>query len=431
MARRYQHVRSFLHFTTLSALFFVIALGGCSSTNGVASKQVTATKTPIPTATATITPMATPVPPSASLSAQIDQYIATMSLNAKIGQMLVLQFVTVGYIGDSVTMMRDFQPGALILYKYELPDAATVSTMTSAIQHDAHIPLLITADQEGGFIDQLIHIYGQTATATDIGYTHNPSYAYAQGVLQAQHLKSLGFNADLAPDVDVQTVNGPDQSTRTFGYNQHDVTMMAGPFLDGLQNTGVVGTLKHFPGLGAAYTDAHLGLPVIHETPSQIDQIDLTPYRNLFNGPNPPGMVMTTDLLMPVIDQNLPAEISPAIITGLLRNQLHYNGVVMTDALYMKGISNEYDQYQAGVKAIAAGCDLLLGPANSSTARTMVQTIADAVHNGTLTEARIDQSVHRILMLKATMLGWVPPASAPPLQTQAYALGPVDLTNQS
>jgi beta-N-acetylhexosaminidase len=323
-----------------------------------------------------------------------------MTLDQKLGQLMMLQFTTVGYVGDSVTMMRQIQPGALILYKYELPDAATVKQMTALAQHDAHIPLLISADQEGGFIDQFVQIYGKRPTATEIGAKGDTQYAYQQGAQNAKDMQALGFNLDLAPDVDVQTVDGPDQRTRTFGATPDQVAKMAGAWLQGLQDAGVAGTLKHFPGLGAAQTDAHLDLPVINETRAQIESIDLAPYRGLLAQGKIPGMIMSTDLLMPALAPDTPAELSPRIITDVLRNELHYDGVVLTDALYMHGISAKYSQTQAGVQALVAGCDMLLGPASVGSAAAMIQAIKQAITSGTLTQARIDQSVRRILLLK-------------------------------
>ncbi len=181
---------------------------------------------------------------------------------------------------------------------------------------------------------------------------------------------------------------------------------MGGAFLDGMQDNGVIGTLKHFPGLGSAKTDAHVGLPVINSSREQIENIDLAPYRALIRA-GKVHMIMTTDLLMPAIDPVLPAELSPATITGVLRDELGYDGVVITDALYMKGIFKKFDLATAGVMALQAGCDLLLGGAGSYSIGQMIQAIKNALADGALTKARIDQSVRRILLLKMYM-GLIP-----------------------
>ena len=207
---------------------------------------------------------------------------------------------------------------------------------------------------------------------------------------------------DLAPDVDVQLVAGPDQVTRTFGTTASGVTKMAGAWLDGLQSENIVGTLKHFPGLGAADHDAHLRLPVIKRTRSQIESVELGPYRDLINAGKVQA-VMSTDLLMPAIDPDLPAELSPATITGILRQELGFKGVVITDALYMEGIREKWDYGQAAVLAIKAGDDMLLGASSAGAMQAMAKAIKAALKSKSLTKSRIDDSVRRILMLKINM----------------------------
>src|SRR5262249_23321601 len=149
---------------------------------------------------------------------------------------------------------------------------------------------------------------------------------------------------------------------------------------------GVVGTLKHFPGLGDALEDAHLSLPVINRTRAQIESVELAPYRAMINA-GKVQMVMSTDLLMPAIDPVLPAELSPAIITGILRGELGYDGAVMTDALYMAGITKTWSMPQAGVMAIQAGCDMLLGPWTPAQMRDMFAALKTALNKGYLTKA--------------------------------------------
>jgi beta-N-acetylhexosaminidase len=258
------------------------------------------------------------------------------------------------------------------------------------------------ADEEGGFVDRLQSVYGQRPTATQIGATNSTSYARSQGAKVGSDMRALGFNMDLAPDVDVQLVAGPDQKTRTFGTTPGAVTKMAGAWLDGLQSQGVVGTLKHFPGLGAADHDAHLRLPVIKRSRAQIESVELAPYRALINAGKVQA-VMSTDLLMPALDPNLPAELSPAIITGILRQELGFKGVVITDALYMAGIREKWDMGQAAVLALKAGCDMLLGASSVGAIQAIVKAIKSALKSHALTKSRIDDSVRRILMLKINM----------------------------
>src|SRR5579885_3681630 len=208
-----------------------------------------------------------------------------------------------------------------------------------------------------------------------------------------------GMNADLAPVVDVQTVDPPILETRMFGNTPQVVVTYAGAFLNGLQENSVAGCLKHFPGLGAVTSDPHLGLPVVNRSLAQLENIDLAPYRTMIAKDNP-AMIMSTDVLMPAIDPNLPAELSPKAINGLLRNQLGYNGVVITDGLYMEGISQRWTLAQAAVLSIVAGDDLVEGPYTPGQVAAVIAAFKQALEHGQLTIERIDQSVERILLLK-------------------------------
>lgn len=337
-----------------------------------------------------------------------NRYLATMTLDQKIGQLMMVQFSgSQSYDADAQAIIQQVQPGAILLYAYQLTSAGQASAMISRAQHGSAIPLMVAADNEGGFIDNLRNIFPSPPSATQISWTNDPKYAYAVTQKYAQNMLSLGFNTDLAPDVDVQTVDGPDQSTRTFGTTPAQVVKLAGAALDAYQQNGIIATLKHFPGLGDATQDAHQKLPIITESRDQIEQIDLAPYRALLARSDQPGMIMSTDLLMPALDSYWPAELSPTIITGVLRNELHYNGVVLTDALYMDGVThptNPYfpgmDQLNAVVQALVAGCDMIMYGYDISSALASVQVVKDAIANGTLTVNRINQSVRRILLLK-------------------------------
>ncbi len=393
----------------LLGLLFLSACGG----NPHAAQVMTATPTP----TVAPSPYPTPAGGYPSLihwsrtqpmtAAQLaDWYISHMSLDEEIGQLFIVEYIGTTFDQNDLNMVQQMHAGGIILYSGNLTSKAQATQLIATSQAHATLPLLVTVDEEGGFVDRLQGLYGPRPSATEIGATGSTSYAYQQGAKVAQDMTALGFNTDLAPDVDVQLVAGPDQITRTFGSTPDAVTAMGSAYLNGLQDNGVTGTLKHFPGLGAANIDAHLGLPVIKRTYDQIESVELAPYRAMIAS-GQARMIMTTDLLMPALDPYNPAELSPAIINGVLRGQLGYNGVVMTDALYMQGISKLYSMPEAGVRAIIAGCDMLLGPEHDFDVAQMIQAIHDAINNGRLTKARIDQSVRRILLLKMQM-GMIP-----------------------
>ncbi len=332
----------------------------------------------------------------------VNQIIAKMSIDEEVGQLIIAQFNDATFSSQDAAQIRQMHAGGLILYAVSVKTKDQTRKLINSAQDQADLPLLVMADEEGGFVDRLQSVYGGRPTATEIGATNSTSYARSQGAKVGKDMAGLGFNMDLAPDVDVQLVAGPDQVTRTFGTTASGVTKMAGAWLDGLQSENIVGTLKHFPGLGAADHDAHLRLPVIKRTRSQIESVELGPYRDLINAGKVQA-VMSTDLLMPAIDPDLPAELSPATITGILRQELGFKGVVITDALYMEGIREKWDYGQAAVLAIKAGDDMLLGASSAGAMQAMAKAIKAALKSKSLTKSRIDDSVRRILMLKINM----------------------------
>ena len=184
-----------------------------------------------------------------------------------------------------------------------------------------------------------------------------------------------------------------------FGSDPQTVATDAGAYLDGLQSNGIAGCLKHFPGLGAITSDPHAGLPTVMRSKAELERIDLAPYRLMLQH-NRPAMIMSTDVLVPAIDASLPAELSPKAIDGVLRKELGFKGVVITDGLYMGGISARWTLSQAAVLAIQAGNDLIEGPFTPAQVANVVAALKQSVQGGQLTTERIDQSVQRILLMK-------------------------------
>ncbi|HEX6817041.1 MAG TPA: glycoside hydrolase family 3 N-terminal domain-containing protein [Ktedonobacterales bacterium] len=357
---------------------------------------------------ATPTPTAVPgdVAYTHALDLLADRQIASMSLDEELGQLFLADFIGSDYPANDAGMVEQYHAGGIILYSRSLLTADQARSMIAAAQAHAGIPLFVTLDEEGGGVDRLSTIFGPHPSARTMALSGSTDYTRQQGASIGADMMSLGLNLDFAPDVDVQLVTGPDLGSRNFGDDPTTVTTYAGAFLSGLQSTGAVGCVKHFPGLGAASIDAHLGLPLIDRTRQQIESVELAPYRNLI-ATGQVQCVMDTDLLMPALDPTLPAELSPTLINGVLRGELGYDGVVMTDALYMDGIAQRYSMPEAGVLAILAGNDVLEGPWTPDQMGAMVQALKAALASGRLTKARIDQSVRRILVLKMRM-GLIP-----------------------
>ncbi len=319
-----------------------------------------------------------------------------LPLDAKLGQLVMVQFQGTEASPDVVQMISSQDVGGVIFYAGNIASAQQVRALTGQLQQMAPIPLLTSIDQEGGTVNRLISILGPLPGAAQLA---NPAQAELRGEQDAKYLHDFGFNLNLAPVVDVGTANAQ-LWDRTFGSNQDRVAVMAGAYLRGLQQTGeVVGTLKHFPGLGSTTTDPHVGLPILSRSRTDWERIDLEPYRVLLAEQHV-SAIMVTHILVPAVDPNLPASLSPTLITGVLRQQLGFNGVVITDDLTMGALSSRWTLPEAAVLAIKAGTDVVTGAANSAMVEEVTGALKQALAQGILSEARIDQAVEHVLELK-------------------------------
>lgn len=348
-----------------------------------------------PTATATPLPLNTDSEIAFALTQK-------MSLDQKLGQMVISEFYGPTLNGDLTSMVKTSQiSGVLIENKNgNAQNRAQLISMNQSMQGQATIPLFISTDFEGGFVNELRQITGERPSEAALGRTNNPTLAYNAGNSAAKDLTALGLNINFMPIVDVLTnPNNPGLIDRTFGNNPTLVTDMGRAYLKGLTDGGVIGCLKHFPGLGSANIDPHKSLPTVDRSVATLNNVDLVPYRTLIDEGIVP-MVMVTHILNPQLDPNLPTSLSPNVVTNLLRNQLNFKGVIISDTLWMGGISNTYSLSQAATLAINAGTNLILGPRGLQETQTMLAGIKQAVTSGTISMDKINASVQLILQLK-------------------------------
>ena len=342
----------------------------------------------------------------------VEYDLSNMTLDEKLGQMIMVETYSQSYSGDIQTMVEQMHAGAFIVYKKNMIDPAQLKAMLAGVQSHAQIPLMITMDEEGGNVDRMgdMGFAPRLPSATSLGATGNPQLAYNDGVRAAQELKEFGINVDLAPDVDVKSVSDPVIGPRIWGSDANTVAAFSGNFLNGLQQNGIIGTLKHWPGIGSIVLDPHKTLPEDTRTMSQLQNVDFATFRDLL--PDNPGMIMVTHVLVDAIDPSLPSSLSPKVVQGTLRDQLGYQGVIITDNLWMKGVSDRYNLGQAAVLAVQAGDDLLEGPWDPASMQGMLNALKSAVQSGQISQQRIDESVARILKLKA-QYGILPLVKAP------------------
>ncbi len=338
-----------------------------------------------------------------------EEYINTilqkMTLDEKIGQMMIVQFTGADYGLGISTMIDQYKIGAVLIFaaNNNIVSKPQLKGLIQQMQRDSTIPLAVAIDQEGGLVDRLQYLDGPRPSATSVGATNDPIKAMAAGMQDAKDLSYYGINLNLAPVVDVTNVYNPQLYLRTFGNNAETVTTMAGAYLRGLQESGkVMGTLKHFPGLGDVSSDPHISVPSLSRTQSALTAIDWQPYRSLI-AQRDVQAIMVTHEIVTKIDDTKPSSLSYKVVTGILRNQLGFQGVIMTDSLTMEGIIAYYTEAQAAAMAVEAGSDLLMGASTPDSVVNMINGIKQAINAGEISQQRIDDSVRRILMLKYHM----------------------------
>jgi beta-N-acetylhexosaminidase len=350
---------------------------------------------------------------SAKKTDPVAAQVQRMSTEEKVGQLFIvtpdqLTGTTAVTAGDTTRdRVKQYQPGGLIYFDDNLKNPTQTQKLladTKQIYQDLGLPApFLAVDEEGG---EVARVAGNAAFGVqnvgdmrDIGRTGNPAKASAVGTTIGTYLSGLGFNLDFAPDADVLT-NPANKivARRSFGSDAELVTQMSAAEARALSACGVIPCLKHFPGHGATAGDTHAGAASTSKTLDQLMQAELVPFNNV-NSYAP--MIMAGHIAAPrVTGDETPACLSKKMVTGVLRNKLHYKGVVITDSLQMGAVTQTTDSGQAAVAALEAGCDLLLMPKDFPAARSAVLT---AVQNGTISEKRLNASVTRILKCKAKL----------------------------
>ncbi len=366
--------------------------------------------------------------PNTSDKDNLDNIINSMTLEEKIGQMLMPDFRYWGKDsqGNSIpftvmneqvgNIIKKYHLGGVILFKENVANTEQTTRLVNGLQKASDIPLLITIDQEGGLVTRL-----QTGTNMPgnmaLGAAHDLNITEKVGKAMGEELNALGINVNFAPVLDVNVnPENPVIGIRSFGGDPQLVANQGYAYIKGLQSTGVAATAKHFPGHCDTATDPHLGVSVVSHSLEQLETIDFIPFKKAID--EGIDMIMTAHVTVPALDNDktiskkdgtevgIPATLSKKILTGVLREKLGFNGVIVTDAMNMKAISDHFGKTEAVIKAINAGTDIVLMPVslwNESTEaelNDLFNVILASVKNGTISENRINESVTRIIAMK-------------------------------
>ncbi|MYT76500.1 beta-N-acetylhexosaminidase [Streptomyces sp. MnatMP-M77] len=359
-------------------------------------------------------------PTNASSDRRLRRIIAGMSLEEKVGQLFVMRVyghsatdpdqadidANLKEIGvrTAAELISTYHVGGIIYFTWahNTRDPHQIADLSNGLQRAAlagrsRLPLLVSTDQEHGIVCRV----GEPATllpgAMALGAGGSRSDTRRAARIAGAELAALGINQNYAPDADVN-VNpaNPVIGVRSFGSDPAAVAALVAEQVKGYQGAGVASTAKHFPGHGDTSTDSHTGLPVINHTRAQWEELDAPPFRAAVRARI--DSIMTAHIVVPALDPSEdPATLSRPILTGILREELGYDGVVVTDSLGMEGVRTKYGDDRVPVLALLAGVDQLLNPPNLSVAWNAVLA---AVRGGEISEARVDESILRILRLK-------------------------------
>ncbi len=340
---------------------------------------------------------------------EIEKIMAEMSLHEKVCELFFVapeQFIREEKVNKSSNAvgraLERFPVGGVVLFKQNILSGNAVTSLNADMQtwscRNHGIRLFIGVDEEGGGVSRVagkLQLSTKQPAAFTLGQQGEERVEQAALVIGG-YLKNYGFNLDFAPVADVRTqIKREEIGTRAFSYDANEAARMVTAFIRGLHAHGILSVAKHFPGHGAVSGNTHTGQGVSVRTLEEWRECEFLTFRQAIE--EGIDMVMVSHQIASKVDPDNPASLSRIIVTELLRGELGYDGVVITDALRMQAIHDKYGSGEACVRALEAGCDMLLLPYNFTNGYNGVM---DALSSGRLMEARIDESVRRILLLK-------------------------------
>lgn len=351
---------------------------------------------------------------------EIVDLIEGMRLEQKVGQLFLVGFQGTEITEGAQAMIREVKPGGIILFGRNIKTARQTARLINQSQVTAtelyHLPLLVAVDQEGGVVSR-IKLNPPFPSALSIGTGGSEEITERMGYYNSILLKSLGFNMNLAPVVDIISETKPTFiGNRAFGLNVNQAVEMSKAFALGQKLGGIMPTLKHFPGHGAGFVDSHVSLPTRNDTLEEMLKTDLLPYTNLSQDVSPEA-VMVAHIAFPKIDPSgLPAAFSKVFLQDILRKKLNFDGIVITDDIEMAAAGVTTSLGDRAVKSLLAGADMIMVAWNRAAQKSSVHKVIAAIKNGQLPESRINESLERILTAKRA-LGILYQATPPNLRS--------------
>ncbi|WP_171647716.1 beta-N-acetylhexosaminidase [Paenibacillus phytorum] len=379
------------------AAAFSLLLTGCSSSHPGDSPSSSAPAATPPRVEATPTPTSTPAPTPVATSG-----VVAMTLEEKLGQMIIAGIDEYSMNVLARELIETYHVGGVILYKPNVKDTSQLVGLVNELKQTNaanRLPLWLGVDEEGGRVTRLPDEITKTPTSKDIGKTGRPVLAYNIGQLIGKELNAYGLNMDFAPDLDVNSnPNNPVIGDRSFGSTASIVSSFGVQMMNGLQKQQVVPVVKHFPGHGDTSVDSHVGLPIVQNDLARLRKLELVPFAEAFK--HQADAVMVAHILLPKVDAQNPASMSKKIMTDLLRKEMGFEGLIMTDDMTMGAIIKNYDLGEAAVKSVLAGANIVMVGHDYEKVVTVIDALRKAVQSGRIPMETINQSVRQVTKVK-------------------------------
>ncbi|MFD2211608.1 beta-N-acetylhexosaminidase [Virgibacillus halophilus] len=324
-----------------------------------------------------------------------------MTLNEKIGQMIIAGIPGTKVDEQTRSLIHDYKVGGFIFYSDNLETPKQSIQLVNRLKQenkDNPYPLFMSVDQEGGAVSRLPGLSRLPDNQT-IGKRDDPAYSYTIGRKLGRQTRAFGMNLDFAPVMDINSnPNNPVIGDRSFGDDQDVVSKLGIRTMKGIKAEQVIPVIKHFPGHGDTSVDSHEQLPKVDKNLRELSELELIPFQQaIAQGAD---AVLVAHILLPNIGATLPSSMSRTVITDILRKKLGYNGVVITDDMTMKAVTNHYDIGDAAVKSVQAGSDIVLIAHGHDNVTSAIKQVKTAIQRGDISEEQIEKSVERIIQLK-------------------------------
>lgn len=333
-----------------------------------------------------------------TIDEKVDKIVASMSKTEKIGQMVMIGIQGTKVDDDSLYMLNQYHMGGVILFDRNMESPEQVKQLTSDLQAQSNekVPLFIGIDEEGGDVVRMAEKLTPAPSQKEIGATGDIEQAKTWAIKTAKSLKDMGINVNFAPVADVGS-----NDKRSYSTDANTVIDFVRAATKGYQQENIIYSLKHFPGIGKGKVDSHIDSSSIDVAKEVLMTEDILPFKTIIDESDPNDyFILVSHLKYLALDEEYPASLSSKIMTDLLRNELGYKGIIITDDMEMGAVANHNDFRSIGVNAVKAGADIVLVCHEYEHQQEVYLGLLDAVNNGEISQERIDESIKRIIKVK-------------------------------